>query len=127
MAIAVLRFPPRISLISVRGYAQKFLRTHRWPLGLVVHNWVIIVGRKTQCRINFFSLIISLDRSINQLIDCGFCPVTVHWPFRKDIQCRLYQMQLFFLSKKMIKIKKIFLKNFFPTLSFLKKNFVSKT
>ena len=22
--------------ISIRGYAQKFLRTHRWPLGLVV-------------------------------------------------------------------------------------------
>ena len=35
MAIAVLRFPPRISRISVRGYAQKCLRTHRWPLGLV--------------------------------------------------------------------------------------------
>ena len=35
MAIAVLRFPPRISHISIRGYAQKCLRTHRWPLGLV--------------------------------------------------------------------------------------------
>ena len=35
VAITVLRFPPRISLISVRGYAQKCLRTHRWPLGLV--------------------------------------------------------------------------------------------
>ena len=32
VAIAILRFPP---LISVRGYAQKCLRTHRWPLGLV--------------------------------------------------------------------------------------------
>ena len=21
--------------ISIRGYAQKFMRTHRWPLGLV--------------------------------------------------------------------------------------------
>ena len=36
VAIAVLRFTPLISLISVRGYAQKCLRTHRWPLGLVL-------------------------------------------------------------------------------------------
>ena len=36
VAIAVLRFPPRISHISIRGYAQKCLRTHRWPLGLVL-------------------------------------------------------------------------------------------
>ena len=33
-AIAVLRFP-RVSHISIRGYAQKCLRTHHWPLGLV--------------------------------------------------------------------------------------------
>ena len=36
MAIAVLRFPPRVSHFSIRGYSQKCLRTHRWPLGLVV-------------------------------------------------------------------------------------------
>ena len=34
MAIVVLRFS-RISCILIREYAQKCLRTHRWPLGLV--------------------------------------------------------------------------------------------
>ena len=55
VAIAVLRFPPRISLIFVTGYAQKCLRTHRWPLGLVFNliphfwnlkkNWLPSDGR----------------------------------------------------------------------------------
>ena len=36
----------------------------------VIGSSFIIVGRKTQCRIDSFSLIISLDQSI----DCGFCP-----------------------------------------------------
>ena len=45
VAIAVLRFPPRISHISIRGYAQKCLRTHRWPLGLVFDSTVRWYGQ----------------------------------------------------------------------------------
>ena len=46
LAIAVLRFPPRISHISFRGYAKKSLRTHRWPLGLVFFGSVYGVIRQ---------------------------------------------------------------------------------
>ena len=47
VAIAVLRFPPLTSRISIIGYAKKCIRTHRWPLGLflfLIRHMMIIVN-----------------------------------------------------------------------------------